>query len=283
MNPCGVVRYKKAAAPRATTNPTSATYFHRTTTCSKSLYQAVIRSITRLNSWKKRPCARSRWWPRKIADSAGVNVSALNAEIETENAMVSANWRKRIPVVPGNNATGTNTATSTSDVAITAPATSFIATDAALCGSVMPSAMCRSTFSITTIASSTTSPVASVMPNSVSVLIEKPKALTNMNVPTNDTGIVIAGMNVLRQSCKNKKMTMITRPTASSNVISTSLIDSPTTVVESNATAYFIPGGKFFESRANSSFAAWSTSRAFAPGSWVTAIPTASWPLNLSS
>src|SRR5882672_3547445 len=108
-----------------------------------------------------------------------------------------------MPVVPGKSATGTNTATSTNEVAITAPATSFIATDAALCGSVMPSTMCRSTFSITTIASSTTSPVASVIPNNVNVLMENPNAFTKMKVPISETGIVIAGMNVLRQSCKN--------------------------------------------------------------------------------
>ena len=67
-----------------------------------------------------------------MAESAGVRVSALKAEIEIENAMVSANWRNRMPVVPGKNATGTNTATSTSEVAMTAPATSPMATDAAL-------------------------------------------------------------------------------------------------------------------------------------------------------
>src|ERR1700743_2337834 len=171
-----------------------------------------------------------------MAESAGVSVKALNAEIDTENAMVSANCRNKMPVVPGKSATGTNTATSTSDVAMTAPATSFIATDAALCGSVIPSLMWRSTFSMTTIASSTTSPVASVIPNSVSVLIEKPNSLTKMNVPISETGIVIAGMNVLRQSCRNKKITTMTSTIASTSVWSTSLIDSPTTVVESNAT-----------------------------------------------
>src|SRR5215470_9724019 len=122
--------------------------------------------------------------------------------METEKAIVSANCRNMMPVVPGKSATGTNTATSTSDVAITVPATSFIATDAALCGSVIPSTIWRSTFSITTIASSTTSPVASVIPKSVRVLIENPNAFTKMNVPTSETGIVIAGMNVLLQSCK---------------------------------------------------------------------------------
>src|SRR5215470_5662571 len=136
-----------------------------------------------------------------MAESAGVNVNALNAEIETENAIVNANCRNKMPVVPGNSATGTNTDTNTNDVAMTAPATSLIATDAALCGSVIPSTMCRSTFSITTIASSTTKPVASVMPNNVSVLIENPSSFTKMNVPISDTGIVIAGINVVRQSC----------------------------------------------------------------------------------
>src|ERR1700704_6105925 len=194
-----------------------------------------------------------------IADSAGVRVSALNAEMATEKAMVSANWRNKIPVVPGKSATGTNTATSTSEVAITAPATSFIATDAALCGSVMPSTMCRSTFSITTIASSTTSPVASVIPKSVSVLMENPNALMKIKVPTSDTGMVIAGINVLRQSCKNKNMTTITSAMACASVISTSRMDSLTTLVVSKAMAYFSPGGKVFESFRNSAFAALST------------------------
>src|SRR5713101_4466097 len=182
-----------------------------------------------------------------MAESAGVSVSALNAEMATEKAMVSANCRNRIPVVPGKSATGTNTATSTNEVATTAPATSFIATEAALCGSVMPSTMCRSTFSITTIASSTTSPVANVMPNNVSVLIENPSNFTKMNVPISDTGIVTAGMKVLRQSCRKTKITMMTSAIAWSSVTSTSLIDCPITVVVSKATAYFNPGGKFFD------------------------------------
>src|SRR6516165_8239979 len=178
-----------------------------------------------------------------MADSAGVSVKALNAEIDTENAIVRANCRKRIPVVPGKSATGTNTETSTSDVATTAPATSFIATLAALCGSVIPSTMCRSTFSITTIASSTTRPVASVMPNSVSVLIEKPKSLTKANVPTSDTGIVMAGISVVRQSCRNRNMTSTTSRMASSSVVTTSRIDWATTVVVSNARCALRPGG----------------------------------------
>ncbi len=59
--------------------------------------------------------------------------------------------------------------------------------------------MWRSMFSITTIASSTTMPVARIMPKSVSVLMEKPISLMNPNAPMSETGIVIAGINVLRQ------------------------------------------------------------------------------------
>ena len=130
------------------------------------------------------------------------------------------------PVVPGKNATGTNTATSTMPMTMTAENTSRIASTAASCALLLYSRMCRSTFSITTIASSTTMPVASTMPNSVSVLIEKPKSLTNANVPMSDTGIVIAGMIVLRQFCRNRNITSTTRPMASASVFSTSMIDS---------------------------------------------------------
>ena len=98
-------------------------------------------------------------------------------------------------------------------------------------------------FSITTIASSTTRPVASVMPNSVSVLIEKPNSLTNANVPMSDTGIVIAGISVVRQFCRNRNMTRTTSPIASSSVVTTSRIDSETTVVVSNATRSSAPAG----------------------------------------
>ena len=60
----------------------------------------------------------------------------------------------------------------------------------------------------------------------------------------------------------------------------TSLMDSPTTVVLSNAMWYLIPGGNRFESRSSSAFASLSTVRALAPGNCEMPKPTASWPLN---
>src|ERR1700677_3965460 len=114
-----------------------------------------------------------------------------------------------MPVVPGKNETGTNTEISTNEVAITALVTSAMATEVAVRGSEWSSLICRCTFSITTMASSTTRPVASVMPNMVNELMEKSKILMNANVPIRETGMVMAGMIVARQSSKKRKMTIM--------------------------------------------------------------------------
>ncbi len=76
--------------------------------------------------------------------------------------------------MPPRNATGMNTAHSTSTMAITAPETSRIASMAASFAAMPRSRIRRSTFSSTTMASSTTMPMASTIAKSVSVLIEKP-------------------------------------------------------------------------------------------------------------
>ena len=108
-------------------------------------------------------------------------------------------------------------------------------------------------FSITTIASSTTRPVASVMPNSVSVLIEKPNSLTNANVPISDTGIVIAGISVVRQFCRNRNMTRTTsadRLEQRRDDLADRLGDDACVV--SKASSTFRPGGKRCDSRSSS-------------------------------
>src|SRR6266567_7187596 len=230
-----------------------------------------MKRMWRKSNWR----GRSSSPRRNIADNAGDSVSALNAEMAIENAIVSANCRYRIPVVPGKNDTGTNTAMSTSDVAITALVTSPMARDVAACGSECSMWMWRCTFSITTMASSTTRPVARVMPNKVSELMEKPNSLMNANVPMSETGMVTAGMMVAPQSSRKRKMTTITMPMASPSVTSTSLMESPTTVVESNATAYSSPGGKLLESSFNAALALASTSSALALESCWTPMPWA--------
>ena len=71
------------------------------------------------------------------------------------------------------NADGTNTAQSTSAIETSAAPTSSIVLRAASRG-VRPASILRSTFSTTTIASSTTMPIASTRPNSDRLLSEKP-------------------------------------------------------------------------------------------------------------
>ena len=139
--------------------------------------------------------------------------------------------------------------------------------------------MWRSMFSITTIASSTTIPVASTIPKRVRVLIEKPNSLTKAKVPMSDTGMVMAGMSVLRQFWRNRNITRMTRTMASTSVSSTSLIDSRTTPTLSKASRHSSPGGKLFSSRAISAITPSKTSSALADGSSWMPMPEASSPM----
>src|SRR5580698_1333136 len=110
--------------------------------------------------------------------------------------------------MPAMNATGTNTAARISAIAITGPCTCFIAASVASRGG-RPSSMWCSTASTTTIASSTTRPIASTSPNSDSVLTENPNNGNSAKAPTSETGTVSSGISVARQLCRN---TDTTRP-----------------------------------------------------------------------
>ena len=107
--------------------------------------------------------------------------------------------------MPPRKATGTNTALSTSTTAMTGPLTSSIARLAASLGARPNSIMLRSVFSTTTIASSTTSPIARIIPNRVSMLIEKPNTNMPRSAPSIDTGTASVGMIVSRRlQCPEK-------------------------------------------------------------------------------
>src|SRR5688572_28885850 len=133
------------------------------------------------------------------------------------------------------NAVATNTAHNTSAMAMIGPVTSFIARLVASTGE-KPSAMLRSTFSTTTIASSTTIPMASTRPKSVSMLMLKPSASMIANVPTNDTGTAASGMIDARQVWRNRITTATTSSTASNSVMTTALMELRTNTVGSYTT-----------------------------------------------
>src|SRR6185312_14582731 len=142
--------------------------------------------------------------------------------------------------MPPRNATGMKTAARMKAIATTGADTSFMAWTVASFGD-MPSSMCRCTDSTTTIASSTTMPMASTRPNMLVMLIEKCNIGNSAKVPTTATGTVSSGISVARQLCRNRNTTRITRPIASSSVISTSLIAARTNMVESYGITKSIP------------------------------------------
>src|SRR3569832_1528340 len=130
------------------------------------------------------------------------------------------------------NAIGTNTAQRTNAMAMIGPGTSRIALLVASRGE-RPFSMLRSTFSTTTMASSTTMPMASTSPNKDSALMENPNAYMIAKVPTIDTGTDSSGMIEARQVCRNRMTTSTTNATAVSNVWTTASIEPRTNTVGS--------------------------------------------------
>ena len=96
-------------------------------------------------------------------------------EIATAAASTTPNSVNSRPTWPSKNESGTNTAIRVSDVAITAKVTWRVPSTPATNGD-SPSSIRRWMFSSTTMASSTTMPIARISARSVSTLIEKPNA-----------------------------------------------------------------------------------------------------------
>ena len=138
--------------------------------------------------------------------------------MSTDTAIVIVNCLYNCPVMPERKLTGTNTAHSTSEVAMMAlprpPMAFFVASYGERCSSFIM----RSTFSTTTMASSTTIPMARISPSSVIMLSEKPNASITPKVPISDMGTAITGISVARQFCSDRKTTRITSSSASKSV-----------------------------------------------------------------
>ena len=134
--------------------------------------------------------------------------------------------------MPARKAVGMKTELSTSVMAMTGPVISSMALIVASRGG-RPLAIQRSMFSTTTMASSTTMPIASTSPNRVRLLSEKPSRAITAKVPISDTGTSIMGISVARQSCRNTSTTMKTRTNASKSVLYTSWTDSSMNTVVS--------------------------------------------------
>ena len=169
---------------------------------------------------------------RSMAHSAGVSDSALKAESSTEMAMVRANCLYMLPTRPPRRATGTNTAERIRAIPMTGADTSSMALIVAALGS-KPCSRWWMTASTTTMASSTTMPMASTRPNIERVFSEKPSMGKKMKVPTSETGMVINGMIVARMFCRKMNTTSVTRISASTKVFRISWIEASTAGVVS--------------------------------------------------
>ncbi len=140
----------------------------------------------------------------------GVIVSDTNAEIKTAHATTIPNSRNKLPTKPCKKITGRNTTASVIEVDNTAKKISLLPSNAALRIGKPPSNF-RKMFSVTTIPSSTTKPVASTIPNKVNTFIENPPMYMIKKVAINEMGISIKGLMAINQLRKKKKITITTK------------------------------------------------------------------------
>ena len=190
-----------------------------------------------------------------------------------EEAIVRANWRKNCPVMPLMNAQGMNTALRTRPTAITGAESWLIALMVASRGA-SPCSMWCSTASTTTMALSTTMPIASTRPKSVRLLRLKRMTAITPKVPMMATGTANRGMTAERQFCRNTSTTRATSTVARPSALNTSWMHSRVYGVVSYSMWYSMSAGK---SLANSSILSWmrsAISRALASGNWKMIRPT---------
>ena len=136
--------------------------------------------------------------------------------------------------MPGMNATGTNTESSTSVMAMIGPVICVIASLVASAGdrSGRSSIVC-STASTTTMASSTTMPMASTSASREIVLADMPIASIRAKVPISATGTAMMGTRVALTRPRNMNTTTATSAKASNSVCTTFSIVAFTKIVVS--------------------------------------------------
>ena len=99
-------------------------------------------------------------------------------------------------------------------------------------------------FSTTTMASSTTNPIANTKASSVSRLMEKPSAPSTMKVERMQTGATIVGMIAARAVPRKTKFTNATSASDIDMVIQTSWIAWRVNCVKSIGTVSVVPFGR---------------------------------------
>ncbi len=144
--------------------------------------------------------------------TTGTTVSAISKLASSANVTVRANGRKNSEARPWTKPRGRKTATVVSVLAVMARATSRVPLYAAEWMS-SPSWRCRWMFSMTTIESSMTRPMAMVRPPSVSMFSDSPRHQSRARAPTMLRGIERPAISVERQ-LRRKTQMMSTAKTA---------------------------------------------------------------------
>ena len=143
----------------------------------------------------------------------------------------------------------------------------------------MPASMWRCTFSTTTIASSTTRPMAMTIASNVSRLIEKPISQIRKSTPTRDSGIATSGISTTRGEPRNSRITSITMAEASSRVIPTCRNASVMKIEESESIRMRRSAGNWPCSPVTEALIRSATSSGLAPGAGVIDMYTVARPL----
>ena len=151
-------------------------------------------------------------------------VRETKAEINTAPATTIPNSRNNLPTKPSKKITGKKTTANVKEVEITAKKISLLPSKAAFRIGI-PCSNFRNIFSVTTIPSSTTKPVANTIPKSVSTLMVNPKRYMIKNVAISEIGISIKGRMAINQFLKKKNITKTTNPNEMRRVSSTSFKD----------------------------------------------------------
>ena len=172
----------------------------------------------------------------------GVVVREMTSEIRTAADKVTANSRNKRPVCPPMNSSGMNTATSDTLMDSTVKPTSLAPSNAALKRS-MPASIWRLVFSSTTMASSTTNPVATVSAIRLRLFKLNPSRYMTPKVPSSDTMVAMAGIKVARALRKKALTTSTTRAIEISRVTSISSNDARIELVLSEATCSLMSPG----------------------------------------
>ncbi len=236
----------------------------------------------------KRPRGRcAAWVPFLLRSSShahiiGVVVSETTSEISTDTDSVTPNSRNSRPAWPPMNSSGMNTAISDRLIDSTVKPTSLAPTSAAWKRS-MPCSMWRLVFSSTTMASSTTKPVATVSAIRLRLSRLKLSRYITPKVPSSDTTVAMAGTIVARRLCRNSPTTSTTSATEMMSVTSTSRSEERMELVLSEATCSSMSAGSCALSSGTSARTPSTVVITLAPGCFVMITTTAGLPLNSPS